>query len=187
MPDKPLFPTSLAISLGAELPDVFQTIRSGKDSSSIISLRRWDYPKMRGGRLKFLLNGTDLATLRTAWAAAYGSGIRIDFRWPWPDVWSGLLVAVADGVDTEFDIPGYGTSSPALYVNRVEDGDAIFSASSGENDRDRVHPNVTPSAGDVLTCDFTGYRQIVAVLGDEFNPVERGPDTYVVTIALDEV
>lgn len=187
MPDKPLFPTTLKINLGAELPDTFRSIRSGDESSSIITLRRWDFPKMRGGRLKLLLDGTDLATLRAFWAAAYGAGIYVDFRYPWPDVWSGLFVAYGDGTTETFDIPGYGTSAPSVYINGVEDGTAIFSAAAGENDRDTVHPTTKPSDGDLITVDFTGYRQIVCVMTDELNAIERGPDTYVVTVSLDEV
>lgn len=185
MPDKYLFPTTLVPALGTDLPDTYKTIRSGENSSSIITLQRWDAPKMRGGKIKFVVDASDLADIRTAWAEVYGSGTYFDFRYPWPDVWFGLYVGVGDGVEDTFDVPGYATSDETVYVNGVS---ATVSAwTTGENGRSAVILASAPADGAIITIDFTGQRQIVAVMSDALRVTERGPGTYTLTLSIDEV
>lgn len=190
MPDRPLFPTTVAINLGCELPDTFRTIRPGAEAGTLIALRRWDAPKMRGGRLKLLCNQSTLEDVREFWAAGHGGGTIVDFRYPWPDVWYGLLIGVGDGVTDLFEIPGYDTESVTVYKDGVEvaGADLTLSAGTGENDRDQVHFDVAaPAAGVIITADFTGQRMIECLLGDELNVIERGPGTFAVSMSLDEV
>lgn len=186
MPDKPLFPTGLVPYLGAQMPDNYHSIRSGDDCQSIISIRRWDTPKIRGGKLKFQLTATELLTLKAFWASVAGSYTPFDFVFPWPDVWFGLYVGIGDGITDVFDLPGLATSARACYKDGVA-GTPSYTTDTGENDRDRCDFVTAPVSGALVTCDFTGKRVIVAVMNDELDVIDKGVGCYVVTVSLDEV
>jgi hypothetical protein len=73
----------------------------------------------------------------------------------------------ADGDAEIFDIPGISTSSQKVYKNRVEQTLTVdYSILPGNPDWpdscDRINFCVAPSAGEVITVDFTGILRIRA-------------------------
>lgn len=86
-------------------------------------------------------------------------------------IFTDQYVNTANGTTATFDIPGRSTSGQTLYIDGVEDSSASFLSGGGNSNSDRVTPTSTPSAGQILTVDFTGLlRMRVRFLHDnKFN------------------
>lgn len=83
---------------------------------------------------------------------------------------TGLYIDTADGSTTTFDIPGRSTSSQSIYVNGVEQTlttDYTIGTGTGAESSDQVSFVVDPSAGDIVTCDFTGIMRIPVRFADD--------------------
>lgn len=68
-----------------------------------------------------------------------------------------------DGTTDVFDIPGRSTSSQTIYVAGVTQstpGDYSILTGGGNSNSDRVDFVSAPAAGEVITCDFTGFLRI---------------------------
>jgi len=76
----------------------------------------------------------------------------------------GEYVATADGAEDTFDIPGRGTYAQEIYVDGVQQTvttDYTILAGGGDADSDRVQFVSAPSAGGIVTADFTGYLRML--------------------------
>lgn len=186
-----LFPNSWAVQIGAELPDRYRTLRSSDDAPTLRVVRKWRALKMRGGRLTYLVTGTtNLGLLRKWWAEHRGSGVPFDYRYPWDDSWTHLLVGAYTSLP--MDVPVYDGLHHVivnLETGAIVDASPTISLMTGTNGRDRVTAwsGAPPAAGTLLGLNTTGQRMITALFGDLFLDVEVGRDTYRVDMTLDEV
>jgi hypothetical protein len=79
----------------------------------------------------------------------------------------------ADGIDTIFDIPGRTTTSHTIYSDGVDvTSSTSILVGGGNSDSDRVQFDVAPSAGKIITADFTGYLRIRARFAEDKLPRE---------------
>jgi len=74
-----------------------------------------------------------------------------------------LYVGIGDGSATTFDLPGRSTSSQSVYLDGTEQtgGGTDYSilTGGGVSSADRVQFNSAPTAGQVVSCDFTGFAR----------------------------
>ena len=76
---------------------------------------------------------------------------------------AGYYIATADGVLGTFDIPGRSTSGHAIYIDgnlQTLTTDYTISTGTGADSADQVVFVSTPTAGGIITCDFTGILRI---------------------------
>jgi len=77
----------------------------------------------------------------------------------------GLYAGTGDGSTEVFDIPGRSTSSVTVYKDGVEQTlttDYVLLTGGGASSADRIDFVTAPSAGEIITVDFTGYLRIRA-------------------------
>lgn len=83
----------------------------------------------------------------------------------------GEYCGAGDGSTTIFDIPGRSTSSRTVYSDGVDvTSNVSFLTGGGSSNSDRVQFNTAPTAGKIITIDFTGYlRMRVRFLEDKLS------------------
>ena len=85
----------------------------------------------------------------------------------------GQYAGTGNGSTEVFDIPGRSTSSHTVYVDGVEQTittDYVILTGGGESSADRIDFVSPPSAGEVITVDFTGYLRIRARFAEDKLP-----------------
>lgn len=83
---------------------------------------------------------------------------------------SGLYCGTGDGTTEVFDIPGRSTSSQVIYKNGIEQTlttDYTISSGTGSDGSDQVDFVTAPAAGDIISCDFTGFLRIRARFAED--------------------
>ena len=76
---------------------------------------------------------------------------------------TGLYIGTGDGSTDIFDIPGRSTSSQSIYLDDVVQTvttDYAILTGGGQESADRVDFVTAPTAGAIITCDFTGIMRI---------------------------
>jgi hypothetical protein len=74
--------------------------------------------------------------------------------------WDNLYVGVGDGTSVTFDLPGKSTSSVTVYVDGYTVATYTKLVGGGAESSDRITFVTAPSAGQIITCDLTGYLRI---------------------------
>jgi len=100
---------------------------------------------------------------------------------------SGAYIAVADGTATAFTLPCKNSCSVTIYQNGSVIGSSlvVVNATVGVDDADTLSLGMTPSSGDVLTADFTGYQKVRCRFKDD--TLSRSlfePGLYKMTVEL---
>lgn len=74
----------------------------------------------------------------------------------------GAYIAVADGTATAFTLPCKDSCALTLYKNGSVLSTTTYAVNTtaGTDDADTLSLAFTPSSGDVLTADFTGYQKV---------------------------
>lgn len=142
----------------------FRTLVSSMDGGEEQRRSKWLYPKYNV-QITYPRELVDKAQMQTLWAfymARRGMAEAFyiyDFLISMAHV--GQLVAVANGMDTIFDLPGRNTSLRTIYLNGAEQALGVsYLVGGGDGDCDRVELSAAPAAGAIVTCDFTGYLRI---------------------------
>lgn len=74
---------------------------------------------------------------------------------------TGLYIGTADGTTDIWDIPGRSTSSQTIYIGGIDQsGSFSILTGGGQESADRVDFTTAPTAGGIITCDFTGIMRI---------------------------
>jgi len=99
----------------------------------------------------------------------------------------GAYIAVADGTATAFTLPCKNSCSVTIYQNGSVIGSSlvVVNATVGVDDADTLSLGMTPSSGDVLTADFTGYQKVRCRFKDD--TLSRSlfePGLYKMTVEL---
>lgn len=98
----------------------------------------------------------------------------------------GEYCGTGDGSTTIFDIPGRSTSSRTVYTDGVDVTSGVsFLTGGGSSNSDRVDFNSAPTAGGIVTIDFTGYlRMRVRFLEDKLSRANFVDELYAYGIKL---
>jgi hypothetical protein len=75
---------------------------------------------------------------------------------------SGAYIAVADGAATVYTLPCKDSCAVAVYKNGSVLSTTTYAVNTtaGTDDADTLSLAFTPSSGDVLTMDYTGYQKV---------------------------
>lgn len=77
-------------------------------------------------------------------------------------VHAGIYVGDGNGTTTQFDLPcRVGATSVSIYLDGVLQSSGFTLSDAGANGRRRVTFTVAPTAGKLISCDFTGQRAFV--------------------------
>jgi hypothetical protein len=155
------FPSSTVIpSYPYELLPVWKTIVSAFDSGKEQRRQKQTYAKY-DVKLKFEnLTNSQMQTLWNFYIARRGSYEAFHFYTPDTADWDGLYIGVGDATKVIFDIPGKNTSTLSVYIDGAATSAYTALIGGGESNSDRIEFNSAPTAGQIITCDFSGYLRI---------------------------
>lgn len=156
------FPTSPAPSYPLIITQVWNTIITPFDSGAEQRRSKMSFPIFDVEMLFDPISKSELQTLWAFYQARKGAYEAFYlYTIPVTEDFDALYVGVGDGATDVFDLPGKTTSSQSIYLNNAlqSSGYSILTG-GGEASADRVDFTVAPTAGDVISCDFTGYMRI---------------------------
>jgi len=156
------FPTTPVPKFPITVKQVWNTIVTPFDSGTEQRRQKQAFPKYDIELLFDILSKTEFAALWNFYTARRGSYEAFYFYTiPATEDFDGLYVDVGNGSTTIFDLPGKSTSAQSIYLDNVlqTTGYSILTGGGAEN-ADRVSFTSAPTAGQVITCDFTGYQRI---------------------------
>lgn len=152
----------------------FNTLISGFDGGGEQRRKKLLYPKYN---VVVKYEGVPIAEAKTLWefylarSGAYEAFYIYDLALLLGHSFNhvGEYCGTGDGSTTIFDIPGRNTSSRTVYSDGVDvTSDVSFLTGGGSSSSDRIEFNTAPTAGKIITIDFTGYlRMRVRFLEDK--------------------
>lgn len=152
---------SVTVTNEIDVKPEFKTLISTFETGNEQRRNKWQFPKFN-----ILVNfnyiiKSDVDLIYNFYMLMKGSYTAFYFFLPYSQTITGLYVGVGDGTTTDFDLPGKSTSSRSIYINGVEEETGFhFHAATGDGGADVINFDTAPGAGDVITCDFTGYQRI---------------------------
>lgn len=161
------FPTSPVPSYEHVTQARFKTVISIFDDGNEQRRQKWTAPQYD---ISLQFNAIPTTAMQTLWnffearKGAYDAfSYYIGEAWSEKQTVTGAYIAVADGSATGFTLPCKNSSAVTLYQNGSAIGSSIVTVNTtaGVDDADTLSlTGLTPSSGDVLTCDFTGYQKV---------------------------
>ncbi len=132
--------------------------------------QKWLYPK-RNFNLQFrALPAADAKTLWEFYIARKGTYEAFSYFLPWSNSYSGEYIATGDGTTTAFNVPGKTISAYTFYqgaTTLTETTDYTISATGGSDGEAQLNLVVAATAGERITCDFTGYLKVRSRFKDD--------------------
>ncbi len=173
-----VFPESPRPTIPVEIEARFRTLISETDTGIEYRRRKWLFPRRRV-RLSFQKRKED--DLNALWLfyrrhyGAYQAFWWFDYV---AEAWENERVGRGDGTLTTFDLPGKEIDSSTLkvYVDGVEKAlgaDYTFSQGTGEGGADQIVFAAAPSAGALITADFTGRLRFKCRFAQDFTSKKR--------------
>jgi hypothetical protein len=156
-----VFPDTPQYSYPVVLAPVWNTLKSQFDNGNEQRRQKWLSPKFDVQIAFKALELADAKTIYEFYMARKGSFEAFYFFDPYVFDHVGLFVVTADGSTTIFDIPGKSTSARTLYENGSEVSSGFsYLSGGGDGEADRISYTVAPTAGTIITIDFTGYLRV---------------------------
>lgn len=122
--------------------------------------QKWTFPKFDVTLTWNVRAAANIQMLYTFYMARKGAYEAFYFYTYDTEKWAGLYVGVGDGTTTIFDLPGKTTSLRTVYINGVSTESLSYLTGGGTESADRVQFDTAPAAGEIISCDFTGYMRI---------------------------
>lgn len=156
------FPSSPRPIDPVTITPTWKTIMTDADSSKEQRRQKWSFPKYDVQiRYGTITPGAAMQIIWDFYMARKGAAEAFYYYPRYTRNYNAQYVGYGDGGTTIFDLPGKSTSSQTIYIDGVPQG-AGFTIlyGGGSEDSDRVQFDAAPAAGELITCDFTGYLRI---------------------------
>ena len=145
----------------------YKTVISIFDDGNEQRRQKWTAPQYDVTLQYNAIRTTAMTTLWNFFEARKGAYEAFHYyigeAWSEKQTVTGAYIAVADGSATAFTLPCKNSCAVTVYQNGSALGSSIITVNTtvGTDDSDTLSlTGLTPSSGDVLTCDFTGYQKV---------------------------
>jgi len=169
----------------------YKTVISIFDDGNEQRRQKWTAPQYD---VTLQYNAVPTSCMSTLWSFFESrKGAYEAFHYYIGEAWSqkyavaGAYIAVANGSDTVFTLPCKDSCALTLYKNGSVLSTTTYAVNTtaGTDDADTLSLAFTPSSGDVLTADFTGYQKVRCRFKDD--TLSRSlfePGLYKMTVEL---
>jgi len=158
-----IFPTSPPVSVPFGVQQMWRTLISQTETGKEYRRKKWAYPK-RVIQISYGRRSADeLNTIWQFYVDRQGAKESFIFIFPYEETWRNEFIGKGDGTTTTFKLPVWNDyTSLKVYVDGVLQTEGTdYSITTYPSDRPDVVFTTAPSAGAVITCDFTGKPALV--------------------------
>lgn len=157
-----VFPAAPLPAYPVAIEPEWGTLVSEFDSGAEMRRQLWTFPKYNATLRYEALSAANQQILWAFYMARKGAFEPFWFFDPAPAIGivtshTGQYVGVGNGSTRAFDLPGSSTSSRSVYFNgAVQSSGFTYGTGTGDGGADQVTFTVAPSAGVLITANFTG-------------------------------